>query len=57
MINSGSAGFGTNEETRLEDSTQLLKESLEHIEVIQGVLRKYQEYDNHAGPVEYETGK
>ncbi len=57
MINSGSAGFGANEETKLEDSTQLLEESLEHIEGIQGVLRQYQEYDHHAGPVENQTGK
>jgi hypothetical protein len=56
VINTGSARFGTNEEVRSEDSTQLLKESLEHIELVQGVLRQYQEHD-HAGPMENETGK
>jgi hypothetical protein len=35
---------------------QLLKESLEHIEMVQGVLRQHHEKD-HAGPMENETGK
>ena len=48
--------FGTNEEARSEDSTQLLKESLEQLELVKGVLRQYQEQD-HAGPMENETGK
>ena len=56
MVNSESAKFGRNEEERSENSIQWLKESLENIELVQGVLRQYQEHD-HAGPMENETGK
>jgi len=57
VIDSGSARFGANEESGSEDSTQLLRESLKHTDVVQGVLRQYQEYNDHAGPMENETGK